>query len=133
MPVAEDKVRVDNPTQNLESYFLAVVEQAKRSAAETSGATSGHRVAAYLRGEGETRPATDKILERLTLPAAAKEAEPVGASTPEPAVDREKLAALTRPVEKPAPAPVSEPTPEPAKPVDLSKANAKLSDLLKPK
>jgi ABC-2 type transport system ATP-binding protein len=131
--VAEDKVRVDNPTQNLESYFLAVVEQAKRSAAETSGATSGHRVAAYLRGEGETRPATDKILERLTLPAAAKEAEPVGASTPEPAVDREKLAALTRPVEKPAPAPVSEPTPEPAKPVDLSKANAKLSDLLKPK
>src|SRR5262249_31948898 len=60
--IAADKVRIDNPTQNLESYFLAVVEQAKRSAAETSGATSGHRVAAYLRGEAEAKPATDKIL-----------------------------------------------------------------------
>jgi len=54
--------------------------------------------------------------------------------TLEPVVDREKLAALTKPVEKPAAAPPSEPTPEPAKPVDLSKANAKLSELLgKPK
>src|ERR1041385_5620482 len=51
--VAMDKVRVDNPTQNLESYFLDVVEKAKQAAAETSGATSGARVAAYLRGDAE--------------------------------------------------------------------------------
>src|SRR6266700_7378440 len=38
--VAEDKVRIDTPTQNLESYFLDVVEKARASAAETSGATS---------------------------------------------------------------------------------------------
>src|SRR5882757_2509525 len=44
------KVRVDNPTQNLESYFLDVVQKARQSAVETSGATSGARVAAYLRG-----------------------------------------------------------------------------------
>src|SRR5688572_6118213 len=49
----ENKVRVDNPTQNLENYFLGVVERAKASAAETSGATSGARVAAYLRGDAE--------------------------------------------------------------------------------
>ena len=51
-----DKVRVDNPTQNLESYFLDVVEKAKLAAAQTSGATSGARVAAYLRGEAEAKP-----------------------------------------------------------------------------
>ncbi len=53
--VATDKVRIDNPTQNLESYFLDVVEQAKRAAAETTGAQSGARVAAYLRGDAEVR------------------------------------------------------------------------------
>src|SRR5437899_7505499 len=52
--VSEDKIRIDTPTQNLESYFLGVVEQARESAAETSGATSGSRVAAYLRGEAQT-------------------------------------------------------------------------------
>src|SRR3954471_1529440 len=49
--VTDDKVRIDTPTQNLESYFLDVVEKARGRAAETSGATSGARVAAYLRGE----------------------------------------------------------------------------------
>jgi len=86
--VASDQVRVDNPTQNLESYFLGVVQKARLSEAETSGATSGHRVAAYLRGEAETSAGADeKILERLTLPAAAP-AEPkaVGAPARESAI-----------------------------------------------
>src|SRR5208283_3111929 len=39
--VAESKVRIDTPTQNLESYFLSVVQNARRAAAETSGAMSG--------------------------------------------------------------------------------------------
>src|SRR6267154_1454520 len=43
--VAQDKIRIDNPTQNLESYFLEVVQNARKAAAETSGATSGARVA----------------------------------------------------------------------------------------
>src|SRR6476646_2147832 len=38
--VAEEKVRVDTPTQNLESYFLDVVQTARQSAAATSGAMS---------------------------------------------------------------------------------------------
>src|SRR3954468_6581080 len=37
--VSADKVRIDNPTQNLESYFLDVVQRARQAAAETSGAT----------------------------------------------------------------------------------------------
>src|SRR5437660_1012701 len=66
--VAEDKVRVDTPTQNLESYFLDVVQKARQAAAETSGATSGARVAAYLRADSEAKPATERVLERLTVP-----------------------------------------------------------------
>src|SRR5438094_1552865 len=72
--VAEDKVRIDTPTQNLESYFLDVVEKARASQTETSGATSGSKVAAYLRGEAAAPSPSERILERLTQPAAATEA-----------------------------------------------------------
>src|SRR5512143_75302 len=64
--VAEDKVRIDTPTQNLETYFLDVVQTARQAAAETSGATSGARVAEYLRGDTEDRAREgERILERL--------------------------------------------------------------------
>src|SRR5262245_21868313 len=69
--VTEDKVRIDTPTQNLEAYFLNIVQKARQAAAETSGAMSGARVAAYLRGDGEEKPAGDKILERLAAPTTA--------------------------------------------------------------
>ena len=127
--VAADRVRVDNPTQNLESYFLEVVEKAKQTAPETSGAQSGARVAAYLRAGMEARPPAEKILERLALPSAAqtaatpKQPAPVAA----PAVNAKKLEALARAA---APAPAKPiPAPEP-KPADLSKADEKLSSLL---
>ena len=129
--VAADQVRIDNPTQNLESYFLGVVQKAKQTE-ETSGATSGNRVAAYLRGQADA-PASqaDKVLERLTAPASSAPA--AAAPAPAPAadtVDHGKLAGLTR--SEPAPAPVKVSTPEPA--ADLNKANEKLASLLgKPK
>jgi ABC-2 type transport system ATP-binding protein len=128
-----DKIKIDNPTQNLESYFLDVVQRARQAAESTSGATSGHRVAAYLRGDAEGKPATDRVLERLTTPQAAA---PVAVTAPQPAetVDRKKLDALARPVaETPAPAATPAATPV-QKPADLSKANEKLSSMLgKPK
>lgn len=124
--VAEDKVRIDTPTQNLESYFLQVVQNARRAAAETSGATSGARVAAYLRGDAEARPATERILERLTAPQPASPQAPVAA--PEETVDQRKLAALAKPTAPAAAA--SSPTPEPEKTAELAKANEKLSSLL---
>jgi ABC-2 type transport system ATP-binding protein len=124
--VAEDKVRIDTPTQNLESYFLQVVQNARRAAAETSGATSGARVAAYLRGDAEAKPATERILERLTAPQPAAPQTPV--STPEETVDQKKLAALAKPTE-PVPAAAS-PASEPGKAPELTKANEKLSSLL---
>jgi ABC-2 type transport system ATP-binding protein len=127
--ISAGEVRVDNPTQNLESYFLEVVEKAKQAAAQTSGAQSGARVAAYLRGEAEARPATERILERLTAaPAAPAVAAPEKAV--QPTVDERKLDALTK--TEPA-TPSSKPSPAEAK-VDLSKADEKLSSLLnKPK
>src|SRR3954462_15127646 len=91
--VAEDKVKIDPPTQSLESYFLEVVQKARQSAAETSGATSGNRVAAYLRGDGEGALPSEKILERLAQPVAAKPAE-TKPLVREPTIDQAKLDAL---------------------------------------
>jgi ABC-2 type transport system ATP-binding protein len=130
--VATDRVRVDNPTQNLESYFLDVVEKAKRASQETSGAQSGARVAAYLRAGAEEGPASEKILKKLSLPQpAAKTAppEPVAASK----VDEGKLETLAK-VASPSPPP-AKPAPSPeSKQAELSKADEKLSSLLgKPK
>jgi len=128
LDVAADKVQIDNPTQNLESYFLDVVRKAKESLSETSGATSGSRVAAYLRGDAEAPPAQDKMLERLTM-AAPKPEAPAPVAAPEPKIDQTKLAALAKHVEAPA-APPSPPTTPATAPADLSQANDKLSSLL---
>ena len=102
--ISSGEVRVDNPTQNLESYFLDVVNKARQAAAETSGAQSGARVAEYLRGGVEVKPATEKVLERLTLPQVAPAIAEAKAPAPAgPKVDDKKLEALTQPT-APAPA-----------------------------
>jgi ABC-2 type transport system ATP-binding protein len=130
--VAADQVRVDNPTQNLESYFLDVVQRARQAAAETSGAISGARVAPYLRaGAQEPPPATEKILDRLALPESARPvAKPPTTPSAEPAVNEQKLDTLTKAVE-PAAAPAQAAPAAKEEPVDLSKANETLSSLLK--
>ncbi|HEY1786970.1 MAG TPA: ABC transporter ATP-binding protein [Verrucomicrobiae bacterium] len=123
--ISNGEVRVDNPTQNLESYFLAVVEKARQAAHETSGAQSGARVAAYLRAGVEETPAGEKMLEKLALPQTAREPAPAAAPIPGPRVDETKLEALAKP--EPAAAPKKEPE---QKPADLSKVDEKLSSLL---
>jgi len=130
---ATDKVRVDNPTQNLESYFLDVVQKARQAAAETSGAVSGARVAPYLRADTQERPATEKILERLALPETARPVpQPQPAPPAAPAVNEQKLETLTKAAEPVSPA-QSDSAPR-AEPADLAKADEKLSSLLgKPK
>jgi ABC-2 type transport system ATP-binding protein len=131
--VSDERVRIDNPTQNLESYFLSVVQKARENAAVTSGATGGNRVAEYLRGNEPAQPGANKVLERLALPQTPPppEQRPI---TEQVKVDEAKLEALSHPT-VPVSRPSSEPLPEEApKPADLSKANEKLSSLLgKPK
>lgn len=135
--VEADRVNVDVPTQNLESYFLGVVQKARRSESETSGATSGSHVAAYLAADATTAPRPDKILERLAAPAPVEPVRVVVAPSSEPAVNTQKLDALTKaaPAQTAAPAPApAAPVPAPAAKVDLKKADEKLSSLLgKPK
>ncbi|KAB2647655.1 MAG: ABC transporter ATP-binding protein [Verrucomicrobia bacterium] len=122
------EVRVDNPTQNLESYFLEVVEKAKKASEQTSGAQSGARVAEYLRGGETAQPLSDKVLEKLTLPTAPA-AAPAARQSAEPAVNAKTLDALTQ----------AEPSPPPSqtalqqKMEDLGKADEKLSSLLSKK
>jgi ABC-2 type transport system ATP-binding protein len=124
-----EKIRIDNPTQNLESYFLDIVEKARAASEHTSGATSGHRVAEYLRAGGDGKASSDKILERLAAPKPAEAPAPV--PTPAEIVNNKKLDALAQPKQEPAPAPA--PVSAETK-AELDKANEKLSSLLgKPK
>ena len=128
--VSADKVQIDTPTQNLENYFLDVVRKAKENLAETSGATSGSHVAAYLRGDAEAPAASEKILERLAAPAATKAPEPATPAPATPKVDESRLAGLAKAVEAPPPAAAATAAPAPTPPADLAKANEKLSTLL---
>jgi ABC-2 type transport system ATP-binding protein len=130
--VAEDKVRIDTPTQNLESYFLSVVQRARESEAETSGATSGTQVAAYLRGDAaKAASPSERVLDRLSRPAATPPPA-ILVAPPQDSTDHVKLAALTQP--KPAETPAPAPAVEAPQPVDLAQADEKLAALLgKPK
>lgn len=125
--VPPDQVRIENPTQNLESLFLQVVERAKQTE-ETSGATSGARVAAYLRGGADTEAVrAERLLEKLALPPEPPPAPPA-VKVPEPAVDETRLKQLLEPTAPPAPAaprPAAEAPPE-----ELRRADEKLKDLL---
>jgi len=127
--ISAGEVRVDNPTQNLESYFLDVVAKA-RAANETSGAQSGAKVAEYLRGN-QAKPDTEKVLEKLSLPQTATPVPDLtaGASSA-PAVDNSKLAALVQPTTPATPTETAAAKSETPKPADLAKANEKLSSLL---
>jgi ABC-2 type transport system ATP-binding protein len=124
--VSDDRVRIDTPTQNLESYFLGVVQRAKQSEEATSGATSGNKVAAYLRGDADTASSQDKVLERFTLQTAAASAQQTAAFEAK-SESNEKLAQLTK-ADEPAPAPT--PTAAKQSAESVEKANEKLSGLL---
>ncbi len=124
--VAADRVQVDNPTQNLENYFLNIVRKARESE-DTSGATSGSQVAEYLRGTEPVKSAVDRKIERLTAPKPDASAEPVVVQSEEK-VDQKRLAALTATGSSPAAAPAEPAKAAPA--ANLSQANSKLSNLL---
>ena len=125
--VASGEIKVDVPTQNLEAFFLDVVQKA-RGGEDTSGATSGHKVAAYLQGDAEsTTPSSDKVLDRLTSKSeAAPVASPEPISSTEDAA-AEKLESLTQPGAKSESTPPVEKKPEPE---DMGAADDKLSSLL---
>jgi ABC-2 type transport system ATP-binding protein len=130
--VAADAVRIDSPTQNLESYFLSVVQRARAAEAQTSGATSGGRVARYLQGEEEKGAPADRLLEQLARPTPVP-ATPTATPPSQPEVNDEQLARLTHQPAASAlpPSESAEARPGPkVSPEELAKANEKLASLL---
>lgn len=132
--VPADRIKLDSPSQNLESYFLGVVNRARASEQNTAGATSGNQVAEYLRGSAEAGAQQQaRVLDRLVAaaPVAETPAPVVVVPTAAEVESQKKLAALAAPTIA-APEPKVEVA---AKPVlDAAKANEKLANLLgKPK
>ena len=127
--VPKDQVRVENPTQNLESFFLNVVENAIAKDEDTSGSTAGNEVAEFLRADDPVPTQAETMLERLAEKEAAKPAAIQDVPKPEePKVDTAKLDSLAggdaaKQPAKPKPA-------EPNKLQSLDEADDKLSGLL---
>ena len=126
-------IRVDNPSQNLETLFLNVVEKA-RASDETSGATSGSEVAEFLRADQPVPTQAETMLNRLAdkedEKPKSKVADEESVSAPESKVDEAKLDLLSE--VKPDPVPPKE---SPAEKKDAGKKNLdevddKLSGLL---
>ena len=120
---------MDNPTQNLESLFLNVVEEA-RASDETSGATSGSEVAEFLRADEPVPTQAEKMLERLAdkeaaQPAAQEKAEAAEPETPK--VDEAKLDSLSETETEPE---TKKPEPKAASKKNLDEVDDKLSGLL---
>jgi ABC-2 type transport system ATP-binding protein len=94
----KDDIRVDNPSQNLESLFLNVVEKA-RASDETSGATSGSEVAEFLRADQPVPTQAETMLNRLADKEVEKPkaqmADEQSVSVPESKVDEAKLDSLS--------------------------------------
>ena len=127
--VDRESIRVDNPSQNLESLFLNVVEEA-RASDETSGATSGSEVAEFLRADEPVPTQAEKMLERLAdkeaaPPAAQEKAEVAEPETPK--VDEAKLDSLSETETEPE---TKKPEPKAEAKKNLDEVDDKLSGLL---
>ena len=127
--VPKDEVRVENPTQNLESFFLGVVENAIAKDEGTSGSTAGNEVAEFLRADAPVPTQADKMLERLADKEAAKSVVQTAEAKPEQsAVDTAKLDALAG--EEPKKQPAQQEARPDKKSNVLDEADDKLSGLL---
>ncbi len=120
------ELEVDQPTMNLEDFFLEVVRKAKEASLDTAGAQSGGRVAAYLQGrEGPSAETTGEARERLLTalnreqggdvqPAESGDeaADDASAPTTETEPDTQRLQALTEEAAVPAARKPAAPAPQ---------------------
>jgi len=129
----KDNIRVDNPSQNLESLFLNVVEQA-RASDDTSGATSGSEVAEFLRADQPVPTQAEKMLNRLADKEAdkpkPKEDEEKLVGIPEAEVDEDKLDSLSEAKSEPVSSEKSSKATKAAEKKSLDEVDDKLSGLL---
>jgi ABC-2 type transport system ATP-binding protein len=101
-------VAVERPRRRMESLFLEIVEQARAEGARTSGATSGGRVADFLRSGVEPSPASPSA---PAVPASPSPRPVVSTKAEDPA------AAVPTAVEPSTAAPAAS---EPTGPVDTA-------------
>ena len=126
-------IRVDNPSQNLETLFLNVVEKA-RASDETSGATSGSEVAEFLRADQPVPTQAETMLNRLAdkedEKPKSKVADEESVSAPESKVDEAKLDLLSEAKPDPVPPKESAAEKKDAGKKNLDEVDDKLSGLL---
>jgi len=120
---------VDNPRMTLEDFFLDVVDKAK-SELETSGATAGGHIAEYLStgAKAEESKPQEELLKSLMSGAEPKKKEEPAKQAPVPKIDEAKLKGLSDTQQAKLPQQQAA-----SQKVDLSEANKKLGELLKPK
>ena len=127
--VGTDKVRVENPTQNLESFFINVVENAIAKDEDTSGSTAGNEVAEFLRADDPVPTQAETMLERLAEKEAAQPAATQEEPKPEePKMDTAKLESLAG--DEASKQPAKPKQAETKKSQNLDDAEDKLSGLL---
>ncbi len=129
-----EEFKIDHPRRTLEEFFLAVVDQAMNESVETSGVTSGGKIAEYLLSDGRvSKGAPEKIIADLAKPEDERvkpAPEEELSSTPEKTPEDEaisKLLSREKPVEEePEKEKVSQ-----GKKKKIEEANEKLKKLLK--
>ena len=126
----KENIRVDNPSQNLESLFLNVVEQA-RASDETSGATSGSEVAEFLKADEPIPTQAETMLNRLTDKDVGKTKLPEeDENVSEPKLNEAKLDSLSESKSKKPSNVESSTEKKAAKSKNLDEVDDKLSGLL---
>ncbi|MCC7147391.1 MAG: ABC transporter ATP-binding protein [Phycisphaeraceae bacterium] len=122
--------KIDRPRQRLESLFLEIVHRAQEEGLQTSGATSGGELAAFLRVQDNdpSQPPAAAVLAQLLKPQPPQPpaVEPTPAATPPPKTEDQSL---IRHLADTAPAPTGKNKPRaPANDIDRSV----IDQLLKP-
>ncbi|MBN1865182.1 MAG: ABC transporter ATP-binding protein [Victivallales bacterium] len=129
-----DEFKIDHPKRTLEEFFLSVVDQAMSESIETSGVTSGGKIAEYLLSDGKvSKGAPERIIADLAKPEEERvrqgpEKEP--ASTPGKTPKDSAISKLLVP-EKPVEEEPEKERVSRRKKKKIEEANEKLKKLLK--
>ncbi|NOY80939.1 MAG: ABC transporter ATP-binding protein [Kiritimatiellaeota bacterium] len=81
------ELEIDQPTMNLEDFFLEVVRKAKEASLDTAGVQSGGRVAAYLQGREGPAETAEEARERLLTALSREKSDAARPAEPEEQTD----------------------------------------------
>jgi ABC-2 type transport system ATP-binding protein len=117
--------RVDSPRQRLESFFMDLVDRARREQVQTAGAVHGGATASFLRageGEGQGRELIESLVAAELPPPAVE--PPAGARdrAPRPQRERQEVLASLTGSERPAPRAPAPAGPAPKAPKDVDES-----------